>query len=936
MSDERAYLQQVFLQEAWDIHGILTGLGPRLRDLPGLSPEDLDVLAIVAHRLKGAASLNQLARVAALGARLERLAGGATTGEVDEVRAEALDDYLALLAQLLDTITATGSDTDHGALSALAERHGYLEGAARQVDPRVTRMVAQLDTFRRENAEALEYFLPEATDHLDTIDDALLALERGGPPADEIDRLFRAVHTLKGAAYVVGCDPVGDLAHEVEDRLVAVRDGAAPVTTDLLEGLFFGAAGLRALVAAAGGNGRDLATRLARAFGGLHGDTGPRVDGIAPESQPAATPLPSLPETTRADEAPAAPVPTVRVRLDRLERLMNVVGELVLTRARLERRLARLEGLGEDLTFARARMTEAVREFEQRHAFTRMAAEAGRALGEDDPGTRAAATDLANVFSELEFDRYDDFNLFARRATEISADLSEVQGQVLGGIRGLVEESDVLQQLTRALRGEVTRARMLPLAPLWVRLERQVRELGHELGRPVELHTEGGAVELDSRVVHDLADCLLHLVQNALVHGLEPEAERVALGKPAAGSVRVRAEQQGARILIEVRDDGRGIDPAAIRRAAVARGFLDAERAAALSESECLALIFRAGFSTAAEVSTAAGRGVGLDAVRAKLRGLRGEVRVESVPGEGSRFRILLPLTVVISDALLLRSGGLTFGFPLSAVREVRQLEAGAFAAGDVARYRSADGDLQPAFPLEHLLGLPSALAPGAARPLVVVEAGERQYGLAVDEIVGKEEAVLKSLGSFLDGAGPYTGAVLTGAGDIVLILDPLALRAWQASPAAPAASAPVPEARPAGRRVLLVDDSISVRRVVGAMLERGGFEVTTAVDGVDALERLATTPVDLVLTDLEMPRLNGFELLQDVRRRAPTRDLPVLVLTSRSGAKHEALARQLGATGFLAKPVQEDALLAAAREAAAGARAPALVGGGEVAWQTS
>ncbi|MBK6780950.1 MAG: Hpt domain-containing protein [Gemmatimonadetes bacterium] len=246
MSDERAYLQQVFLQEAWDIHGILTGLGPRLRDLPGLTPEDLDVLAIVAHRLKGAASLNQLARVAALGARLERLAGGATTGEVDEVRAEALDDYLALLAQLLDTITATGSDTDHGALSALAERHGYLEGAARQVDPRVTRMVAPLDTFRRENAEALEYFLPEATDHLDTIDDALLALERGGPPADEIDRLFRAVHTLKGAAYVVGCDPVGDLAHEVEDRLVAVRDGAAPVTTDLLEGLFFGAAGLRA------------------------------------------------------------------------------------------------------------------------------------------------------------------------------------------------------------------------------------------------------------------------------------------------------------------------------------------------------------------------------------------------------------------------------------------------------------------------------------------------------------------------------------------------------------------------------------------------------------------------------------------------------------------------------------------------------------------
>lgn len=933
MSDERAYLQQVFLQEAWDIHGTLTGLGPRLREHPGLSPEDLDVLAIVAHRLKGAAGLNQFTRVGALGARLERLAGGATTGEADEVRAEALDDYLALLAHLLDTIAATGSDTDHGALSALAERHGYLEGAARQVDPRVTRMVAQLDTFRRENAEALEYFLPEATDHLDTIDEALLALERGSPAADEVDRLFRAVHTLKGAAYVVGCDPVGDLAHEIEDRLVVVRDGEAPLTTDLLEGLFFGAAGLRALVAAAAGNGRDLATRLARAFGGLHGDTGPREDGIAPEPLPASV---AAPEPARAEEAPAAPVPTVRVRLDRLERLMNVVGELVLTRARLERRLARLEGLGEDLTFARNRMTDAVREFEQRHAFTRMAAEAGRARGEEDPAARAAATDLATVFSELEFDRYDDFNLFARRATEISADLSEVQAQVLGGLRGLVEESDVLQQLTRALRGEVTRARMLPLAPLFVRLERQVRELGHTLGRPVELHTEGGGVELDSRVVHDLADCLLHLVQNALVHGLEPEAERVALGKPAAGAVRVRAEQQGARILIEVRDDGRGIDPAAIRRAAVARGFLDAERAATLSEAECLALIFRAGFSTAAEVSTAAGRGVGLDAVRAKLRGLRGEVRVESVPGEGSRFRILLPLTVVISDVLLLRSGGLTFGLPLSAVREVRQLEAGVCPEGEVAHYRSADGDLQPALPLDHLLGVPSLLAPGAARPLAVVEAGERQYGLAVDEIVGKEEAVLKSLGSFLDGAGPYAGAVLTGAGDIVLILDPLALRAYQSSAPAPAAPVAAPAPRADRRRVLLVDDSISVRRVVGAMLERGGFEVTLAVDGVDALERLAAAPVDLVLTDLEMPRLNGFELLQDVRRRAQSRHLPVVVLTSRSGAKHEALARQLGATGFLAKPVQEESLLAEARRMVEGAGGWATVGRGEAAWQTS
>jgi chemosensory pili system protein ChpA (sensor histidine kinase/response regulator) len=555
-------------------------------------------------------------------------------------------------------------------------------------------------------------------------------------------------------------------------------------------------------------------------------------------------------------------------------------------------------------------MTDAVREFEQRHAFTRLAGEGDAREAE---ASRLPAADLATIFSELEFDRYDDFNLFARRATEISGDLGEVQQQVLLSIRGLVEESATLQQLTRSLRGEITRARLLPLTPLFIRLERQARESGMALDKPVDLVTEGGQVELDSRVVHDLADCLLHLVQNALTHGLESEAERVALGKPPRGTVRIRAEQQGARILIEVEDDGRGIDLTAARRVAVERGILSVAQAEALSEPEAIGLLFRPGFSTAATVSAAAGRGVGLDAVRAKLRGLRGEVRVATAPGQGTRFRIALPLTVAITDALMLRVGGQTFGLPLTVVREVRQIAPSDFTQEGEARYRSPEGDLQPAFRLEDLLGVESA-APKGLRPLVVVAAGDRSYGLAVDELVGKEEAVFKSMGGFLEGSGPYAGAMLTGAGEIVLILDPAMLWIFRDSagrpatllPAGAATSSPTVAARP---RILLVDDSISVRRVVSGMLDRAGFEVATATDGVEALERLGEFPADLVLTDLEMPRLNGFELLQDIRRRSATRDLPVVILTSRSSTKHENLARQLGATRFLAKPVQEDAL---------------------------
>ncbi len=922
MAEDREYLRSVFLMEAWDTLESLQPLVPALRRPEGAWPEELDTLAIATHRLKGAASLHELPRVAALASRLERLVGGAVAGDPDEARADAMEDYLGLLARLLDVVTATGTDADDGAISELAERHGFLEAPPRQVDSRVTTMIGQLAAFRRENPEALEYFLPEASDHLDVIDDALLALERQGYSADEGDRLFRAVHTLKGAAYVVGCDPIGDLSHELEDRLVEIREGREALSSETLQALFFGAGGLRALAAALAGREVDLETRLVRAIAGLQGAPAP-TRGSLP-SEPVPEPDPVVAEADVPAAPAEAPVPTIRVRLDRLERLMNTVGELVLTRARLERRLNRLETLAGDLTFARGRMTEAVREFEQRHLFTRMAGQ-----GEPGPvteGARLPSADLATIFSELEFDRYDDFNLFARRATELSADLSEVQQQVLGSIRGLVEESISLQQLTRSLRGEITRARLLPLAPLFVRLERQARELGMALGKPVDLVLDGAQVELDSRVVHELADVLLHLVSNALTHGLEPEADRVALGKPPRGTVRIRAEQQGARILIECEDDGRGIDLPAVRRAAVDRGFISAQQAESLSETETFGLLFRAGFSTAQSVSTAAGRGVGLDAVRTKLRALRGEIRVISSPGQGTRFRIGLPLTVAITDALMLRVGGQLFGLPLTVVREVRQIAPGEFGADGEARYRAPEGDLQPAFRLEDLLGLPPS-EDRPMRPLVLVAAGDRTYGLAVDELIGKEEAVFKSLGRFLEESGPYGGAMLTGAGDIVLILDPLTLWGYRAAAglAAPAVPDGMPPAPSGRRRVLLVDDSISVRRVVGGMLDRGGFEVLTATDGVDALERLGGAAVDLVLTDLEMPRLNGFELLQDIRRRSATRDLPVVVLTSRSGAKHETLARQLGASRFLAKPVQEEELIAVVQDALI---APAAGGG--------
>jgi chemosensory pili system protein ChpA (sensor histidine kinase/response regulator) len=827
-------------------------------------------------------------------------------------------------------------------------------------------VAADLSRFFMESGEILEYFLPEATEHLETLTTSLLALEGGARDEETLATLFRAAHTLKGAAYTVGCGPIGDATHQIEDLLGAVRERRIPVTPAITEAAFAGISAIKRVLQAGTAVSEEIAQALERATHGLRGlltsEIAPELRAAAIEEERAApavtvedvsrvagvpdaavtqvSAIEALPRFVRPEflarlEALPRPVPrsasapsgpSIRVAVERLDTMLNLVGELMIARSRLDRRLAQLDQVNELLLASRTRLGQVGRDFEFRRQTPRLPGR-GPSAGRDDVG---GLRDLSELFAELEFDRYDDVNLLARSVSEMSADVAEVQSQHAALLRSIREDSAQIQRLTAALRKEITRARMVPIGRLFTRVAQQVREAARAADKTVGLIVRGESAEVDNGIIEQIADPLLHLIQNAIGHGIESPAERERSGKTAQGQVSLSASQEGGFILVVVEDDGRGIDIDLVRRRAVERGLLPADEVAALSDRDALNLIFVPGFSTAAAVTRTAGRGVGLDVVRTNVSRINGEIHVETELGRRSRFVLKLPLTVAIADALMVRCGSEIFALPLTAVSAMRPVDPREIVSAGGRETMRLEDQVLELIRLDRALGVPGSL-PSTRLPVVVLRGGGRPFGVVVDELLGKEEIVIKSLGAFLEGVGPFSGATISGEGRVILLLDPTLLR--EAAAQGPA-GAPEPVIRPAETdeerpRVMLVDDSVSIRKFVGHMLEKADFHVVTAVDGQDALQQLVDQRVDVIVTDLEMPRVNGYALIEDLRRRAVTREVPVIVLTTRAGDKHVRLAERLGVRHYVAKPVDEQSFVRLVRSAVTTAE-PAFAGARE------
>ena len=942
---DRQFLLSVFLMEAWDT---LAAVEDGLAALRGSADSTgvVENLAVVTHRLRGSAALSGFPQLAGLAAAMEEAVERTTVaGAGDRRSLAALGDMVFSLKAALDTIGETGVEDAEAIAEALAALAPTASPAP--VDE-TSRRLAELDQFFADQSGVVEYFVPEAVEHLESMAQSLIALEGEGATESEIAALFRAVHTLKGAAYTVGCGMIGDLAHRLEDMQGEIREQRRALDRAAIETVFAGLDALRLLVRSGEERADTRATAYERALGLL--DALPALEAAAVDSQPSVAPLaaqtadtsesslattapmvetPQHLETAAAErtEPEAVPAtratvrgrtardasrrarPSIRVSLDRLDALMNLVGELVITRSRLERHLTQLEQAGELLSFTQSRMTQTVAEFESKYADRLVPPARPSGGGAGEPG---GASPLGEFFDELEFDRYDDFNLLARRVGEISSDLIEIQHELTGLVRVVREDAGGVQRLSGELRGQITRARMVPVGRLFAPFVRMVRDGSRAAGKSVVLEVRGETVEMDTTIVELMADPLIHLVRNAIAHGIEPEEERRSAGKPPQGTIHLGAAHKGGSIYIEVADDGRGIDVDAVAEAARRGGFVSAETLARLGERDILDLIFLPGLTTATSVTTTAGRGVGMDVVRANVSRLGGEIEVQTELGRGTRFRIRLPLTVAIADALMVSVGSEILAIPVPAVKGAIHVRPEEIRTVDGVEAIEIEGESVDLVRLDRVLQIGGRQTDGPLS-VVALRTGRKTLAVVVDEFLSKEEIVIKNLGAFLQGIGPFAGATVTGQGRVVLLLDSLKLLEMSATSAwaRPAEFRREPEAvaAPAAgakRRVLLVDDSVSVRKFVGGMLERAGFHVVTARDGAEALQQLSEQSVDVVVTDLEMPRLNGYELIRDLNREPTTCELPVVVLTTRAGAKHLSLARELGVEHYVAKPVDE------------------------------
>lgn len=582
------------------------------------------------------------------------------------------------------------------------------------------------------------------------------------------------------------------------------------------------------------------------------------------------------------------------MRADLIDRLVNDAGELAIARSRIEDSMKGARSVLADLTENVARLRSQLREFE-------IHAEAGM---QSRHGLRDAQR---HDFDPLELDRFTRLQELTRMMAESVGDVATVQHALQRQVEASGEALAVQARINRELSHALLRARMVPFASVAERLHRVVRQTAKALGRQANLDIAGGDTPVDRNVLEGMLAPLEHLLRNAVAHGIESPERRGAAGKPPLGQIVLGIAPGDNDITLTLADDGAGLDFAAIRRRAVERGLLAED--AQVDDGTLVDLIFRAGFSTAATVSEIVGRGVGLDVVRDEVVQLGGRIAVQAEPGRGTRFTIMLPLTLALIPVMLVKAAGQTWAIPATLVEDAQELDAGEAAARRAAGGLTRDGRRYAWQSLAQLYRM-GADAPASCWQLLLTGGGEK-IALEVATLLGQQEVVVKPVGEQLARVPGLTGATVLPDGTVALIVDPLALVRHtgfiDAVPPAPTFSA---AADTEAATVMVVDDSLTVRKITGRLLERAGYRVMTAKDGEDALAQVVQQVPDVILADIEMPRMDGFELVRALRAEPRWAALPVIMITSRIAPKHRQLALELGVRHYLGKPYDEDELL--------------------------
>jgi chemosensory pili system protein ChpA (sensor histidine kinase/response regulator) len=817
------------------------------------------------------------------------------------------------------TILVAASGALDSIMAEAAESQGVAEtvAAASRAMPTEEELRARgFDTSERRqerlddeiDEQLLPIFLEEANELMPRIGEELRAWADGGDAL----ALQRSLHTLKGSARMAGAMALGQLTHSMETRVENALQ-LPTIPPAIFEGLFSSFDRTTMLVEQLKGFGPDSKTGVAEAArAALAEDDASKLvrafDEAAPAAAPAAPASPVASATAAAKAADDARA-MLRVRADVIDRLVNEAGEVAIARSRIEGEVRAIKSSLKDLTENLIRLRAQLREIE-------IAAESQMQSRQREVEEKHAS------FDPLEFDRFSRFQEITRMMAESVNDVATVQQNLLKNAYDADAALLFQGRLSRDLQNDLMRVRMVPFNNVAERLYRVVRQTAKELGKRANLDIKGTQTEIDRSVLERMTGPFEHLLRNAIAHGLEAPADRVASGKTEIGQIGLSARQEGNEFVLVLEDDGRGLDIGRIRARAVANGLMaDSDQ---LADSQIAEFIFASGFSTATEVSEVSGRGVGMDVVRAEVTALGGRVEIDFTPGKGSRFTIYLPLTLAVTQVVLIRTGVRVFAVPSAMVEQVRQIKVDeldkAYAAGKI-EWLGRDYSLHF---LPRLLGDAGQTAETQRfTPVLLLRSGTQRAAIHVDEMIGNQEVVVKNIGPQLARVSGIAGATVLGTGQIVLILNPVPLVApvatvttvpvvagepdAVASPPAVAAAASPVSAQPT---VMVVDDSLTVRKITSRLLSRENYQVLTAKDGVDALEQLQDLRPDVMLVDVEMPRMDGFDLTRNVRGDDKLRDIPIIMITSRTADKHRNYAMEIGVNVFLGKPYQEEELL--------------------------
>jgi chemosensory pili system protein ChpA (sensor histidine kinase/response regulator) len=760
------------------------------------------------------------------------------------------------------------------------------------------------------DADLLPVFLEEGADLLPQVGEALRAWQHNPADTSHAQGLLRLLHTVKGSARMAGAMRLGQHAHEIETHIEnMVHAGfATPQAFDELLAHYDHALllfeqlqhpdALKSIPAEAGvaGLAADVESMEAGAPATAGGDAAPVADIAAADDVAGIAHV-----VPPGEEPPAgAKSPLVRVRADILDRLVNQAGEVSISRSKLENEVATLRSSLLDFSENLGRLRRQLREVEMQ--------------AESQIASRMSVSS-DREFDPLEFDRFTRLQELTRMMAESVNDVASFHESLTRGVDTASNDLVLQARLTRDLQRDLMRVRMVPFASISERLFRVARQSAKEVDKRVNLDIRGSAVEIDRSVLERMAAPFEHLLRNAIAHGVESRAARSEAGKNETGELLVQVTQQGNEVVIEFSDDGAGLDLERIRAKAIGSGLLLEEDE--VTEAQIADLIFEPGFSTAESLTELSGRGVGMDVVQSEAQSLGGRVDMFSERGKGTRFTIRLPLTLAVTQVVLLDAGGKTYAFPSILVEQVLQMKDAALAEAHQSGFVPIQGHQAALHYLPALLGEVDAPVPAQrSAPVMMLKNGNERLAVQVDEVLGNREVVIKNIGPQLSRMAGIAGATVLGTGDIVLILNPVALvqhlahqpeaRRQYTQAANPA------QARPNARSIMVVDDSMTVRRVTQRLLEREGYNVLLAKDGVDALEQLQDLTPDLMLVDIEMPRMDGFDLTRNVRGDDRTKEIPIIMITSRSADKHRNYALQLGVNAYFGKPFQEPVLLEA------------------------